>query len=369
MPRPDPPQILTADDLDRLWANAADPADYPALRRHGVSQDGEAAQLPDEVVELAREVAGTLSLAPPRPRRRGGRRNRGKPRGGSGEQRHRAAELADPAEAITRLMDLLEVPQELYELNPNTVRFAVDDDEAAGYPPLPEGYGFKGGIARKALARTLRLPISTAAVRDIDLLRGLDTDGDHDRQLSERYMTEDMILGNAKVEAIVSLRDYFSTREVTMNELYYLDGHIEITPLGLADTLGGVIRVTRGHHAINRGQVHPIVAFKALRFAANMRAEGREPIIAPFRINYRKRPHPFEFFFALQLSRAFESGAEVAEQYLMLTREWGLLERMDLPELVTAAEAGGVLKERLADYHLTFGDAETEAEAELKNTA
>ena len=347
MARPEPLPVLTADDIDRLRANAADPDDYAALRIHRVTQEGEPAGLPDEVVARARETAGMLSGRRPRPRRR---------RRGSGPAKRPAlpppGEMA--AEPLEELMALLDVPRDAYEIGPHVVRFFVPDQDLDGYPPLPEGYGFKGGVARKALARTLRLPISTAAVRDIDVLRGPETSDRHDRELSERYMTDDMILGNAQVEAIVTPRDYFATRELTMNMLYLLDGEIQITPLGLVDTLGGVIRVTQGHMAINRGQTHPIVAFKALRFAANMRAEGREPLIDAFRINFRRRPHPFAFFFALQLSRAFESGREVAEHYLELTREWNLFGKLDLPDGITAVDAGQELKQRLSEYHLTF---------------
>ena len=354
MARTDPPPLLTAEDIDRLRANAADPDEFPALRPHRVTQEGEPAGLPDEVIELARETAGLLSGRRPRSR---GRRRGG--RGGRGGQAKRPS-LPPPGEMageqLERLMEMLDVPDEAYDIGPHVVRLFVPPEDEAGYPPLPEGYGFKGGVARKALARSLRLPISTAAVRDIDVLRGPDVPDEHDRRLSERYMADDMILGNAQVEAIVTARDYFATRELTMNMLYLLDGEIQITPLGLADTLGGVIRVTQGHMAINRGQTHPIVAFKALRFAANMRAEGRTPLIDPLRINFRRRPHPFAFFFALQLSRAFESGRDVAEHYLQLTREWNLLEKLDLPEAVTAADAGRELKQRLSDYHLTFDE-------------
>ena len=343
MPQPPPPaEELTAQDIDKLWENAADPDDYPALRVHRVTQEGEPAGLPAEVVELARDTADRLTRRRRR-RRRSGEKPKPSPPPG---------EVA--GEAIHELMEMLDVPEDAYEIGRYTIALPVDDEEAGGYPPLPEGYGFKGGVSRKALARTLRLPISTAAVRDIDLLRGADVPGDHDRELAERYMTEDLILGNAKVEALVSPRDYFATREVTVNQLYYLDGEIQITPLGLLDTLGGVIRVTQGHMNLNRGKTHPIVVFKALRFAANLRAEGREPRIVHFRTNFRRRSHPFEFFLALQLSRAYESGAQVAAFYMDYARDWNLLEKADLPADISADEAAAVLKKRLSDYHLTF---------------
>lgn len=346
MARPKQTIELTAEDIDALWANAAKPEDYPALRFHRVTQEGDPAGLPEDIVDQARQAADKLA---------GRRRPRGRGRGRSTSKSSSSKpSLEWVEETVHDLMEALDVPDEAYEVHRNTVVFEVSDEEVAGYPPLPPGYGYKGGVARKALARTLRLPISTAAVRDIDLLRATDTPPDHDRELAERYMTDDLIHGDAKVEAIINPRDYFTTREVTVNQAWFIDGEIEITHMGLLDTLAGIIRVTQGHLNQNFGRVHPIVAFKVLRFAATMQAEGREPVIPPFRVNFRRRPHPFSFFLALQLSRAFESGAEVAEIYLDFARQWNLLEKADLEEDVTATQAAEILKERLTDYHLEF---------------
>ncbi|MEM6854259.1 MAG: hypothetical protein AAF593_07605 [Planctomycetota bacterium] len=349
MARPQPTTELTAEDIDALWANAAHPEDYPALRFHRVTQEGEPAGLPEDIVDLARSASDKLGGY------RGRRRRRGKGRGSSSSKSSSSKPSLEWIEDTTHeLMELLDVPDDAYEVHRNTVVFPVPEDEAAGFPPLPEGYGFKGGVARKALARTLRLPISTAAVRDIDLLRAADTSPEHDRELAERYMTDDLIHGDAKVEAVINPRDYFTTREVTVNQAWFLHDEIEITHLGLFDTLGGIVRVTQEHLNQNFGRAHPIVAFKVLRFAANMEAEGRVPVIPPFRVNFRRRPHPFSFFLALQLSRAFEGGHEVAEHYIELARQWNLLSKADLPDHTTAVEAAEVLKERLTDYHLVF---------------
>lgn len=170
-------------------------------------------------------------------------------------------------------------------------------------------------------------------------------------------MTEDLILGNAQVEVMPAPREYFASREVTVNQLYCLDDEICGTPLALVDTLAGNIRVTQSHLNYNRGRVHPIVAFKVLRFAAAMEAEGRQPTVLPMRIGFRRRSHPFSFFLALQLSRAFESGRGVAESYLGYCRQWQLLEKAELPEDVTAVDAAGILKQRLAEYDLHFPGA------------
>ncbi|MEM9419323.1 MAG: hypothetical protein AAGA25_09780 [Planctomycetota bacterium] len=353
MAQPKPTPVLTVEDIDRLWANAAKPEDYASLRSHSVMQDGEPAQLPDDIVEFAHQSADTL--AGRRRRRRRGGRNRSKSSKKPASNRPSFEWIED---TIDELMEALDVPHEVYEVASHTVVLHVDAEDVAGYPPLPEGYGYKGGVARKAVARTLRLPISTAAVRDIDLLRAADTSADHDRELAEKYMTDDLIHGDAKVEAIVTPKDYFTTREVTVNQAWFLGDEIQITHLGLLDMIGGIVRVTQGHLNQNFGRVHPIVAFKILRFAAAMKAEGREPVIPPFRVNFRRRPHPFSFFLALQLSRAFEAGEEVASIYMDYARQWNLLEKSELEEDVTARDAADILKERLKDYHLEFPTGE-----------
>jgi hypothetical protein len=352
MARREPPISLTHEDIDRLWDQAARPGDYPSLRAHSISLNGEPAELPADVIERAQRAGAALA---------GRRGRRGRPSTGT---QSRAEAYRASGEAIYALMDQLDIPDEAYEVSDREVILDVPEQDLAGYPDLPAGYGYKGGVVRKALARTLRLPISTAAVRDIDLLRGLGVPGDHDRELAERYMTEDLILGDAKVEAVNELMEYYVTREVTINQSLLLDGQIRITHLGFLDTLAGVIRVTRGHLKQNFGRVHPIVTFKVLRFAANLLAEGREPIIPPFRVNFRRRSHPFAFFFALQLSRAYEYGPVVADHYVELCRQWNLLGKAELPDTITGPEAAAELNERLADYHLHFEVPDEAREAE-----
>ena len=261
-------------------------------------------------------------------------------------------------DAIEDLLDALDIPDDACEIGENTLAFPVDPEDLKGYPPMPEGYGFKGGVARKALARVLRLPLSTSAVRDIDLLRLGGTPPEHDQRLAEVYMTDDVIHGDAEVEEIVSPLEYLGSREFTVNEILFVDGVVRITPLGLLDTLGGVVRITQAHLNRNRGRVHPVVGFKALRFAGTGRNEGNNIRIARFRLSYRPRAHPLAFFFALQLSRAYEADPAIAELYMGMARRRGFLEHVGLDEDVTAAEAAGLLKERLPGYYLEFPGAE-----------
>jgi len=319
LPEPEPEAVDPADAaerIERLWANAASPDEFPALREHRVEQDGEAAVLPAEVRTAAQDAAEALRYGGRKPRRR---RGRGKPRAEAGEP---AEPPVDPMEAaLDAIEDLLDA---------------------------------KGGVARKALARVLRLPLSTSAVRDIDLLRIGGTPPEHDQRLAEVYMTDDVIHGDAEVEEIVSPLDYLTSREFTVNEVLFVDGVVRITPMGLLDTLGGVVRITQAHLNRNRGRVHPVVGFKALRFAGTGRHEGNNIRVARFRLSYRPRAHPLAFFFALQLSRAFEADPAIAELYMGMAQRRGFLEHVGLEEDITAPEAAALLKERLPGYYLEF---------------
>lgn len=354
LPDDEPEPVDPADAaarIERLWANAASPEDFPALREHRVEQDGVAAVIPEDLRAAARAAADDL--------RHGGRKpNRGRGRGRGKGPADRQGPAADPMEAaldtIESLLDALGIPEDACEFGENTLAFRVDDEALAGYPPMPSGYGFKGGVARKALARALRLPISTSAVRDIDLLRLNGTSPEHGQELAEVYMTDDVIHGDAEVEEIIGPLDYLTTREFTVNEILFVDGMVRITPLGLLDTLGGVVRVTQAHLNKNRGRVHPVVGFKALRFAGTGRHEGNDIRIAQFRLSYRPRAHPLAFFFALQLSRAFEADPAIAELYMGMARRRGFLEHVGLHEDASAQEAAGLLKERLPGYYLEF---------------
>lgn len=347
-----------AERIERLWANAASPDDFPALGQHRVEQDGEPAVIPEELREAARAAADELRYGGRKPRRR---------RGGRAPQHAEPQVLAaDPIEAaldaIEGLLDALDIPDDACEIGENTLAFTVDPDDLAGYPPMPPGYGFKGGVARKALARVLRLPLSTSAVRDIDLLRLGGTPPEHDQRLAEVYMTDDVIHGDAEVEEIVSPLDYLTSREFTVNEILFVDGVVRITPLGLLDTLGGVIRITQAHLNRNRGRVHPVVGFKALRFAGTGRHEGNNIRVARFRLSYRPRAHPLAFFFALQLSRAFEADPAIAERYMGMAQRRGFLEHVGLDEDTTAPEAAAMLKERLPGYYLEFPGSGVQAQ-------
>ncbi|MEE9405197.1 MAG: hypothetical protein V3V20_09910 [Algisphaera sp.] len=330
-----------------LWADAAKPEDYAALRAHDYAVPGDSGAVPVAVETRARE----LHEAWFRKRsggRRGGRRGGGKGRGRGGD----VGEPVDFQKEVGDLLEALGVDSSTYTLT--AWRAVFKSDPELEFPPLPEGYGFKGGVARKALAHALELNVSTAAVRDIDLLRMDGTPPDEDQRLGERYMTDDLVNGDFGVEVVVYRRDYLNTREITMNELLFVGEEIIVSLPALLATLGAVIRITQSQLNRNRGKVHPVVGCKAMRFAAVLKQEGRDPLIDRFRVHDRRTRRAFDFYFALQLSRSLEAGPALAEQYVAYARTWGFVTRAGLKEDVTAADAARILKRRLARFHLPF---------------
>ena len=320
--------------------DASDTDLFPALRAHRF--DASAA---DDLRDVARGVAersqGHFTAATPH--RGHGRRPRGE-------------DAAEPpeVEAVPEILDTLGLDPLGYEPFPHRFTLRVEPEVVAGLPPVPEGYGFKGGVARKVLARTLRHNAFTLPVRDIDLLRTADTPGDEDHRLAQLYMPDDLTLGEFGIEVLSDEAAYMNSRELTVNQLVLVGDELTVTHACLLDTLGLTLRVTGAHLTRTRGYVHPGVALKALRFAANLTAGGSEPRVLPFRVTPRRMKHGFDFYFALHLSRVYENGEAVAGVYLRLAADRGFLKRARLPEDATAASAARILKKRLAAYHLDF---------------
>ena len=252
------------------------------------------------------------------------------------------------------LLGTLGLGAESWEEGPHRFTLRIDPAVARGLPPVPEGYGFKGGVARKVLARTLRANAFASAVRDIDLLRTADTPGDEDHRLASLYMPDDLTLGEFGIEVLHDPVPYFNSRELTVNQLVLLGDELTVSHGCLLDTLGLTLRITGAHLTRTRGYVHPGVALKALRFAANLTVEGGEPRVLPFRVTPRRMKHGFDFYFALHLSRVYENGESAAAVYVRLASDRGFLRRARLPEDATAASAAAILKKRLASYHLDF---------------
>ena len=318
---------LSAADPARQPAPAPEdrPEAFSALREHRYAERDPAAAA--DVIDRARDLTRALRRTLSRPPR-------------------------EPLDPVPELLGRLGVTPLRYETRPRRMTFAVD--AGLSFPSVPEGYGFKGGVARKALAHALRINAYTLPVRDIDLLRTAGTDASRDAELGERYMPDDLTLGEFGVEVLDDADTYLRTRELTVNQVVLLGHEVTASYPALLDTLGATLRVAHFQKQRNRGKTHPGVACKLMRFAAQMRHEGREPLIKPFRLTPREMKFPFAFYFGLHLSRAGEAGAAVAGHYLDFCRERGYVERAGLPANGDARTCAAVLHERLREYAVDF---------------
>lgn len=322
--------------------DASDTDLFPTLRAHRFEGGGREA-LRDQARAVADESQAAFTAAAP-----------GRGRGGV---RRRPPATAPELEAVPSLLKSLGVEPICFEEHPNRFTLEVPSSLAKGLPPVPEGYGFKGGVARKVLARMLGLNAFGAAVRDIDLLRTEETPDTEDEELAMRYMPDDLTLGEFGIEVLGDEEPYLGSRELTVNQLVLVGDELTVTHACLLDTLGLTLRVTGAHLTRTRGYVHPGVALKALRFAANLTKGGGEPRVLPFRVSPRRMKHGFDFYFALHLSRVFENGRDAADVYMRLASDRGFLRRARLPEDATAGQSARILKKRLAAYHLDFPDS------------
>lgn len=191
-------------------------------------------------------------------------------------------------------------------------------------PTLPPQYAYKGGVARKALARALGWNIQCLPVRDLDLIRlGEACDPLVERRLAESLMQEDYLFARRSViEYQPNLKGYWKTREFGVNEVILWDGQVICTLQCLADAIGGAVRPTRNHMHRNRGKVDGMVACKAVRFFAEGCVEGRAMRLPKFVTFRRRRAIPFQF--ALHLSRALAHSTKTAQLYMLTCHERGL---------------------------------------------
>ena len=186
---------------------------------------------------------------------------------------------------------------------------------------LPQEYGYKGGKARALLLRELGIdPQATA--RDIDLIRVTKEEKEGlDIALAKKYSSEDLE-NNYGVEPIK--KDYFDTRDFTMNEVIAADGALFLTKQCLLDTARRIVRFSDFEkrelwHPEERGIengyfVNDKLMAKAVRFAASEMVRGKKLELADKEVYSYLEINNFHI--ALHLDRALHEGKEVAERYI-----------------------------------------------------
>lgn len=204
---------------------------------------------------------------------------------------------------------------EIKFVDPFLFSFEVD---ATQFPSLPEGYAFKGGVARKALAHALQLNVQTSEVRDMDVVHlGKPSDPDIDLWLSKTYMQDDWLFSKHSrpvIESQATLKHYFRSREFTINQTILLKDRVICTAPCICDLACNMIRTTVNHRNRHGGHTDGIVAAKAIRFFVEGRAEGRTMRLDNQQLNTRRRIRLFHL--AVHFTRALERGDDVGLAYL-----------------------------------------------------
>ncbi|OGY75274.1 MAG: hypothetical protein A2550_04560 [Candidatus Jacksonbacteria bacterium RIFOXYD2_FULL_43_21] len=207
-------------------------------------------------------------------------------------------------------------------------KFELKSSGLGKLSPPPDGYGYKGGMARAILLRTLKID-PTSEPRDIDLVKIKKTGQEKDVKLDPKFMSSDG-------HGIEDLKDdYFNTRDFTINEAMIVGDKIQLTKQCLLDTVRRIVRFTD----FEKKELHdnpqtigdddkPFVSnkliAKAVRLVAEEFVRGRQMEIAENRVyEYTSADN---FFIALHLDHALERGISVARAYIDGLREKGIIE-------------------------------------------
>ena len=192
-----------------------------------------------------------------------------------------------------------------------------------GLPQMPPAYGYKGGAARYLLNRAIRPTAAISFPRDLDLLRFGKVWTDRDTELSKQFMTDDFERGWG-VELSPGIDEYLHSRDISINEVLYIDGQIICSVFCFLDSLAYLLRPcfyrpgTLQREPAFRGRVF----LKLLRLYAEGTNSGE-----PWAV--MGDPGDFaitDFDFALELDKAFSRGSAAGERFFEVCRAAALLE-------------------------------------------
>lgn len=214
-------------------------------------------------------------------------------------------------------IDRASVAEILHQLNPaiKIINIApsyimLASPKLTHLPLLPKGYGFKGGAARLALANLLGQSDCNARPRDLDLLKIGKGNPKLDQQLAQKIMAEDYRHG-AEIETLQNIKLYFTTRDLTINQIALLNKIVFCSYQALQDMLNRILQTTpfvTEDNDFPQGRI----TMKALR----LKAESQRTI-APFQIvDQRFNPNVKPFDIALHLERSLQQDLMTAQYYL-----------------------------------------------------
>ncbi|MCB0328822.1 MAG: hypothetical protein KDD70_04140 [Bdellovibrionales bacterium] len=201
----------------------------------------------------------------------------------------------------------------------------------------PTGYGYKGGAARLALTHALGIEESYRAARDIDLIRITASVDAIDRAVAQKFMEEDVKHGNG-VEGVRDFQEYLVTRDITVNEVLYLQDRVIASYDAIQDCKNRALRPTRFALTQEQDSRNRISA-KIIRFAAEAILAGNPPSS----VTLASDEPLTQFNFLLQLDRALSGGGRLAETYFREVASRGLLPN-SFSTITTLEKLSGALK-------------------------
>lgn len=150
--------------------------------------------------------------------------------------------------------------------------FCIDIRGFIRIEKLPYGYAYKGGFARYVLQKIIGLE-DNIDYRDIDILRMEDMNPDNylDDKVAKKYMPDDFENGHG-VEVINS-NEYFTTRDISQNEVYILNNRMYFLKRALIDIVSNTYYPS--DKKINNGFLSEgKILAKAIRFLAENDIKG-----------------------------------------------------------------------------------------------
>lgn len=241
-------------------------------------------------------------------------------------EEHSSTQSAAPADSI--LINSCQTARiAIFAKNPNAhinfIRKEVISLQAPDLfriPTLDQRYGYKGGAARIALGAALGDSTAGFAPRDLDLIRFGNRHITEDDEMAQQFMPDDFKHGHG-VELKQNYREYFTSRDLTVNEVVFIGASVICSPRALQDSINQVLRPTQ--HVLNESGNPPgKIVMKMIRILAEERTRGRQMTIHGVPEDLTVTP----FDIALHLDRALHQSSRIASVFIKECVDRGYLE-------------------------------------------
>lgn len=202
---------------------------------------------------------------------------------------------------------------ELYRDEEGYYRLPLPETSSA--PKLPDGYGYKGGVARFHLRIALGLPCKFTP-RDLDIIRLAPTEPyeNADEKLSQKYMPDDFEHGYG-VEPVDSTESYFRSRDLTINEVLTTETEIIATEQAILDIVRNILRPTS--YTLSRWpNSRDKILAKIVRFYVQSIVELEQEVVIEVDTSTFERSFIPPFWLALNLERAISHSPDAAQEYV-----------------------------------------------------